>query len=183
MTKEELKELDRLSKDEYSDVRQEVAEHPNCPVKILDRLSRDKNGYVRCGVAENPNSTAEILDRLSRDEKREVRQEVANNPNCPIEILDRLSRDECIVVRLMVAMNPSCSVEVLVGLTVDPDKDVSVEVMTWPYTISEEATKSLRSRKETATPEELERIEEMLSLAELGVRFDGKSLDLSKIDI
>jgi len=86
--------------------------------------------------------------------------------------LDRLSRDESEWVRLRVAKNPSCPIEVLVSLVSDEHRDVR-----------EAATQSLRSRKETATPEELSRIEEMLSLLELGIRFDDETLDLSKIDI
>jgi len=64
MTKEELKELARKSRDP----------------EILDRLSRDKEYWVRGGVAGNRNTPAYLLDRLNRDGDWEVLEELEGNP-------------------------------------------------------------------------------------------------------
>jgi len=185
MTKKELDKLDRLAEDPRWEVRRDVAGNPNCPIEILDRLSRDECIDVRYWVARNPSCPAETLDRLSRDVYSHVRLGVAENPNCPVEILDRLSRDDYYIVRWGVAENPNCPIWALFGLI-----NVQEQVGGYPSSIEanqsdvrEAATKSLRSRKETATPEELSQIEEILTLLELGVRFDSETLDLSKIDI
>lgn len=90
MTKEELKELARKSRDP----------------EILDRLSRDEHKIVRLGVAGNPNTSVKSLGQLSRDDYKIVRFEVAINPNASIGILDQLSRDEDEFVRLTVTKNP-----------------------------------------------------------------------------
>jgi hypothetical protein len=125
----------------------------------LDQLVRQSNSRstaVRLAVARNPNSPADLLDRLSKDPDSKVRREVAWNPNCPADLLDRLSKDEYWGIRIAVAENPNCPIDLLVLLMRDE------------Y-IEEEATESLRSRKETASPEEKELIRAWETLAEIGV--------------
>ena len=100
----------------------------------------------------------EELDRLSKDKDLDIRWKVGANPNCPIEILDRFSKDPDMNLRGGVARNPNCPVEIIIKLTVDGNTRVK-----------ETATESLSKRKETASPEEMERIEAWETLAEIGI--------------
>ena len=66
-----------------NDIKRNLANNPNTPIKILVILSTDKYYTVRCRVADNPNTPTEILIKLSKDEDWAVRSRVADNPNTP----------------------------------------------------------------------------------------------------
>ena len=111
-----------------SDVRENIARHPNTSTEILDRLSYDNNNDVRYFVARNPNTSTETLDRLSYDDD-DVRHNVAQNPNTSIETLERLSYDGDNRVRRDLAQNPNTSIEILDRLSYDNDYGVRVSAI------------------------------------------------------
>lgn len=58
------------------------------PPEALERLSTDEHSYVRWDVADNPNTPPEVLERLSNDKDLVVRWRVEYNPNTPQYIKD-----------------------------------------------------------------------------------------------
>ena len=162
--------LDLLSRDSDMGVRQGVSTNPNTPIEALIRLSGDIQSWVRAGAAHNRRTPAEILDQLSRESDSRIRQSVSWNPNTPIETLVRLSRDSEMRCRWGVSQHPNTPIETLVALRMDPHASVRTD-----------ANRNLHRIKESR-PELRDQIEELETLAELGIRADGDPIDPTDLE-
>ena len=85
--------LDRLSRDDSSDVREEVADNPRTPASTLDTLTKDSVPAVRMAVAESANVSEESLASLASDPANFVRWGVAHNEKTPSSLLEPLTKD------------------------------------------------------------------------------------------
>ncbi|GGA06788.1 hypothetical protein [Okeania sp. KiyG1] len=88
-----LNELE-LSHHKSYEIRRLVASHPNTPSHILERLCKDNNSNIRIKVAENPNTSSQTLEKLYKDSEYLVRAGVAKNPNTPPHLLEKIARQE-----------------------------------------------------------------------------------------
>jgi len=120
--------LDLLAKDNEEYVRRNVAKNKNTSPETLDLLAKDNEEYVRRNVAENNNTSSETLALLSKDNNVYVRQNVAGNNNTPQEALALLAEDNDVSVRRLVASNNNTSQEILAIFAKDSDKDVRKNV-------------------------------------------------------
>jgi hypothetical protein len=70
--------LGRLARDQFDDVRSNVAQNEACPPEILGLLALDPTPQVRMYVAANPSCYPATLKRLAQDKHRSVRQTARN---------------------------------------------------------------------------------------------------------
>ena len=112
-----------LSQDESEEVRSTVALNHNTPSTILDKLSKDNSNRVCAFVARNPNTDSVLLQRLSKYELW-IRINLSWNPNLPIHLIEQLSKDRNSSVRGYIATHDKTPIEILQKLS--KDKDVSV---------------------------------------------------------
>jgi hypothetical protein len=96
--------LKKWAKDKSEDVREKVAENPNCPADVVVTLAEDEGYSVREGVARNVNCPWELLERLADDEEGAIKWHVVWNPNCPVEVLVKLLYDKHSDVRQVAAI-------------------------------------------------------------------------------
>ena len=85
--------LEYFSGEDYTDVREKVAQNINTPVETLAQLAEDPDFWTRCAIARNPNTPAAVLEQLSKEKNVYVRNRVACNPNTSIETLELLLSD------------------------------------------------------------------------------------------
>jgi hypothetical protein len=192
--------LTRLSRDRDGDIRRGVAMNSNTPVAVLKKLSQDEKDDVRRWVAENTSTTGEILYQMSvGDESWQIKQVIIENPNCSVDVLDvfsgdededirgwvassdkcsasileELSEDEYSEVRERVAANPNCSIETIIKLLQDEEPDVRDSAKDNPR---------LEGYLGTAGPDERDRIERLITMADMGVRISDDELNLDDLD-
>lgn len=60
-------EMKRLSENSDEEIREAIANNPNCPPQILDYLSYDSCGHVKYAVVNNPNTLYHTLRHLEND--------------------------------------------------------------------------------------------------------------------
>jgi len=175
--------LKELSYDSKSDVRSAVAQNPNTPVDALEKLGRDEMWIVRSHTGTNPNISIEILIELANDDDYQVREGAAQNPNLPSDLVEKLSHDESVGVRRSIAGNQITSPEILrrlmkggtvtrhtLALNPNLPIDLLIQLMSDSADfIKNVAEQSLETRKKTADPAELQRIEDALVLNDLGL--------------
>lgn len=65
----------------------ETIEKVDIPNEVLEKLSRDENSNIRLAVARNPNLSNEILKSLADDPNDDIKIAILNQSNCPPEIL------------------------------------------------------------------------------------------------
>ena len=149
--------LMRLAKDEMWIVRYHTATNPNLPNASMIELATDDDYQVREGAAENPNLTVGLSQRLSQDESVGVRRNLAENPSTRPEILRELAKSG-ISIRIAVASNHNAPVDLLIKLMSDPIDSINTA-----------AKLNLEKRRDTANSEELQQIEDAITLMDLGL--------------
>ena len=84
--------LEKLSKDGEDSVKRVIARFTIIP-HILEILSRDNFVDITDLVAQNINTPPHVLEILAKDDFESVRLNVAKNINTPLHVLDVLSKD------------------------------------------------------------------------------------------
>jgi len=129
-----VKLLETLALSQDSRMRRQVAKNFNSPVKLLEALAQDHENAVRVGVAKNPNASIAVLEFLALDRQIDVRVGVAKNPQTPVAILETLAVDQDWRVRRLVAKHQKLSEEILQVLAQDPELVVRTLVVQHPNT-------------------------------------------------
>jgi len=70
----------------------EVIQKIGLPKEILEKLSRDENTNVRLSVIKNPDLPIEVLESLADDPNEEVKAAVLRHNKCPLKILLRYAK-------------------------------------------------------------------------------------------
>lgn len=128
-------------------VKRKVLQDESCPSKILDELAKDSESNIRYEVAKHPNTSPETLVKLAEDKDEGTRWYVSFNSNTPAETLEKLATDEDDYVRFGVIDNPNVSEKALSILSGDSDKNIRAAVASHPKT-STETLKKLSNDKE-----------------------------------
>ena len=76
-----------------------MAADPSTPVEVLDKLARNEHTDVRETVAMNESTSVVTLKMLAVDEEACVRRAVVENEKLPIEYLRKLKSDRSRFVR------------------------------------------------------------------------------------
>lgn len=79
--------------DRYPDLRFDVAQNKNVPLRVLEVLADDSDSRIRGMVARKRKASSDILHRLSQDLDSGVRLAVAYNKSTPRCILEALRND------------------------------------------------------------------------------------------
>lgn len=99
---EELQFLSDITRCSDPILRRELAGDPGISSDLLDRMSADEDTQVRLNVAMNRNTDPQTLRRMSRDPDPEVRAKVARSLNTPDDVLAELAADDIGVVQTAV---------------------------------------------------------------------------------
>jgi len=146
--------------------------NPNLPSDLIDEIAHHGAPVLnKIFAARHPNASEDALALLSLHEGPLIRIAVIKNPNVPSKILSRLSKDSHAAVRAEVASLPNAPIETLVVLKHDENEEVRERAFnTLQYLVSND--RSLENK-----------IEELESLLDLGIRGDVDPLNLDDIDI
>lgn len=110
--------LDRLSKDQFYNVREAVAANPNVSYQTQERLSKDKFFDVKSALAGNASASPQILQRffdeyrkdyIQNGDSRQILLKISKNPNTHHVTLDRLTMLDWQPILENVASNPNTS--------------------------------------------------------------------------
>ena len=146
-------------------------ENPSMPIDLLNDIIQRGPGPLKKKVARHPNASKDILLSLSDDPVPLIRIAIIKNPNVSPEILSKLSKDTNFVVRAEIASLSNAPIETLVALKHDENEEVRERAFnTLQYLVSSD--RSLENK-----------IEELESLLDLGIRGDVDPLNLDDIDI
>lgn len=121
-------ELDKLASSPSSDIRAQVATHPNISTSTLAALARDSNAFVRWSAALNPNVSSAVLDLLATDPDSATRTVVATHPKISANSFNQLATDNQFVVRAALVRNPSVPDVILKMLAADENINVRAAV-------------------------------------------------------
>lgn len=192
------KDLILLSKDESPDVREGVAANEMTPIEALIELSKDPIGVVRMRVSRNNKVTDDILSSMMEREESDtyVKREIAGRSKSfnvlnklvkdpePLirikvsknmwlarypDIIDQLIKDPDSMVRERLVANPVLPIEAIIKLTKDKDTIVN-----------NHAKRKLEEYLGSVNPEEIKRVEDLISMQDLGI---SPSLGLDDIDL
>ncbi|WKZ55601.1 MAG: CHAT domain-containing protein [Anaerolineales bacterium] len=82
--------LEKLSRDEYSNVRLAVAKNPNSSNRILEKLADDPNDDIKIAVLSHSNCPPEVLIRYIQHENPKFRKSISKRHNVPQKVSDIL---------------------------------------------------------------------------------------------
>lgn len=118
-----------LKADADTDIRVNVAAHPNATGDILRYLSRDPYARV-VGVVAQCTEDVELLHALSKANSAQMRMIIVNNPHTGPNTLKALASNESKTIRKAVAAHPNTPAETLNRLAVDLERSVRKAVFT-----------------------------------------------------
>ncbi|MBP5458956.1 MAG: hypothetical protein J6Y62_02090 [Clostridia bacterium] len=123
----EISKLKGLASSGNRGDRLAVARHDKATPEILDKLSRDEFFDVRRAVAENFGTSPETLDRMIGEDTdgSPIKIAVAGNPQASPQTLDKLAGNDNYLVRLGVAGNSKASPSALMKLGRDKVRNVA----------------------------------------------------------
>ena len=179
-------DLDRDIYSEDPDVLYRVATHPDCPIEYLELLAQSWSDIARIGVASNENTPSKILYKLSFDIHPNVLHVVAQNPNTSPnafknlidysykEVYSEMGYD----ITLAAMKNPSCPIELVIKVSKYKGDDVGKQHL------SRTASSIIDQRLREADPDERNRIERTINMADLGVDLDIEGdIDLENLKL
>jgi hypothetical protein len=111
----------QYSHDIRTEIRAQVAKHPNVEAATLEFLGSNDDRQVRDQVAENPNATAALLERMLA-EHPENAWAIGKNKAVPARLLERMGRNDDFSVRYCAVVNKSTPPSILDALIDDPDE-------------------------------------------------------------
>lgn len=129
--------LKRMSRDEDSMVRADVAENPFTPQEVLEELLNDPVEFVTYNMSCNPKAPADILRKIVA--KGIGLKNVANNPNAPLDVLEVLMKSDDNETRMYLTFNEHLTINMLKELA--KDKCYSVRAQ------AEEALKKAKRKR------------------------------------
>lgn len=120
--------MQALAKNDWEEVRKEVAKSPFVSASLLDQLAGDSEEQVLLAVAENSVTSCSTLERLARRKTQGVREVVARHAKAAPALLAKLAKSKNAEIREAVAGNPSTPPAVLVDLARDRSPQVRQSV-------------------------------------------------------
>ena len=118
--------MDKLSNDEFDNVRYAVALNEKTNEKTLDKLSKDEDVNVRKAVAMNENTSIETLKKLTKDESPSVKIALFKNEKLTGELIDLIAKGKLnsMLVQLIIE-NKNTSINTLFNMSGSLSKEVN----------------------------------------------------------
>lgn len=150
----------------------------------LDQLSRDKSYQVLIEVAQNPLTPPEALLRIISTTWGPAAEMAVNHPNCPEEAMWHAADSNSYSMRMELVQLMTCPMEILIYMLNKGDVPG----------VMRELKNSIYRRMNELDPEDREKLEGIMVMADLGFKFPeevdrygnarpGEDLDLDDLDI